>query len=38
VLDDAQASLTPEDVAAEDERGRALTLDMASDLLLQLLG
>jgi hypothetical protein len=38
LLDGARAVLTPEGVAAADERGRALSLDEASDLLLQLLG
>ena len=38
LLDGARAVLTPESVAAADERGRALALDEASDLLLQLLG
>jgi predicted ATPase/DNA-binding SARP family transcriptional activator len=38
LLDGARVALTPEGVAAADERGRALALDEASDLLLQLLG
>jgi predicted ATPase len=38
LIDGARTALTPEGFAAADERGRALTLDEASDLLLQLLG